>query len=296
MLQAAAVHGVSTGHWVGVPLALAAAVLLSLGTWFQSRGVVAAVAGSGPWAGLHLAVLVRRPAWTTGAGMLGAAVVLQLSALRFSPLTVVQPIGAVALVVTELTHLVVSGRRPAPRRILAVLLCVGGIAGFVVVAGLSVIDVPMSDGKLRILLVLLSMVVAVVFGLARRSLNALVCTIGAGVLYGFVATLAKTVLGRIVQRHFQWLSVMALTAVVIAAGVGAWLVQHAHTGGRPELIVAGLTVVDPMVAVALALTVLGEADTAPPVAFLAFALTGALAVTGVVVLTTAAAAPASGQP
>ena len=294
----AAAGAVWAGHWVGIPVAVAAAVALSLGTWWQSRGVVGAVAGSGALGGRHLVALVRRPVWAAGTGMLGAAIVLQLSALRLSPLTVVQPIGAVALVVTELIRLVVHGHRPGPRRILAVVLCVGGIAAFVIVAAVSVHEVPVTDAHLKILLGLLAVALAVVaaaFGLARRRPSAIACTVGAGVLYGFVATLAKTVLNRIVQDQFGWLSVAAVAGLLMATGVGAWLVQHAHVAGRPELVVAGLTVVDPVVAVVLALTVLGEAGNASPVTVAGFLLSGATAVAGVALLTTTPALLSQGR-
>ncbi|GGG67651.1 hypothetical protein GCM10011374_34960 [Kocuria dechangensis] len=293
MIMASGVPVLAEGHWVGIPIAVAGAVMLSLGTWFQSRGVVAAVAGSGSLNGQHLGVLIRRPVWAAGTAMLGVAIMLQLAALRFSPLMVVQPIGAVALVVTEVIHLAVSGRRPGARRVVAVVLCVGGIAAFVVIAALWVVDVPITDEYLRTVLLLLALVlvaVAAAFRWARQHLNAIAYTVGAGVLYGFVATLAKTVLGRVVQGQFGWLSLTALAGLLLATAVGAWLVQHAHTAGRPELVVAGLTVVDPLIAVTLAITVLGEAATAPPAAFMGFLLTGALAVTGVMALTTAGTA------
>ena len=52
--------------------------------------------------GGRLQALLRRPSWLAGTAMLGAAILLQLTSLKFSPLIVVQPIGAVAPVVTIL--------------------------------------------------------------------------------------------------------------------------------------------------------------------------------------------------
>lgn len=48
--------------------------------------------------------LVRRPTWLLGTLCLGLAVVLQLFSLYLAPLTVVQPLGALALVITALVN------------------------------------------------------------------------------------------------------------------------------------------------------------------------------------------------
>ncbi len=66
--------------------------------------------------------------------------------------------------------------------------------------------------------------------------------------------------------------------------VGAYFVQTAYSVGPPDLVIAGLTVVDPMVAVLIGLLVLGEASTAPWWALVGFGVAGAIAVWGVVQL------------
>ncbi|MBL0706100.1 DMT family transporter [Sinomonas sp. JC656] len=269
----------SSTHWMGIPVALLGAVFLALGTVYQGRGVTA-----GGRRETSLGALARRPAWLLGTLMLGAAVVLQLTALRFSPLVVVQPLGAFALVVTVLAQIRASLRPPGPRKTVAILLCVAGIGAFVTVAALAAQDVQISDRHLRTILIVLAFAVAAALALTvrtRRRPSAVLATVGAGILYGFVATLAKAVIGRIAQGDFAWLSLAGLAGVAVALVLGAGLVQKAHATGSDELVVAGLTVVDPMVAVILGITVLGEADTAPPLAFAGFLAAGAVAVAGV---------------
>ncbi|GAB2749031.1 DMT family transporter [Sinomonas soli] len=292
MVAAAAERALTSYHWLGIPIALLGAVLLSLGTLFQHRGVDDSAGAPGPGSGMgggRLQRLVRRPAWLAGTGMLGAAVVLQLAALRFSPLIVVQPLGAFALVVTTLATARMTRAVPGRRTVVAVLLCVAGVAGFVTVAALSAQDAPISDHHLVTILILLGIVLALLgagFALFHRRWNAAAYTVGAGVQFGFVAALAKTVIARILQGDFEWLSLTCLAGLGAAAGFGAYLVQNAHTRGSSELVVAGLTVVDPLVAVTIGITVLGEADTAPPAAFAGFILAGAVAVAGVASLAT----------
>jgi hypothetical protein len=158
---------------------------------------------------------------------------------------------------------------------------------FVAVAALSAEDVEVSDRHLITILIVLAVVlagVAVAFALWRHRSGAVVFTAGAGILFGFVAALAKTVIARLFQVDFEWLSLTCLAGLLIAALAGSFLVQNAHTRGTPELVVAGLTVIDPLVAVAIGITILGEADAAPPLAIVLFLLSGATAVAGVFLL------------
>jgi hypothetical protein len=136
---------------------------------------------------------------------------------------------------------------------------------------------------LAILLGLL-VVFAVLFFTSGRSAKPLTYIIGAGVLYGFVATLAKVVIQRVYQMQFDWLTILCLLALVAAVILGGWFVQNAYASGPPDLVIAGLTVIDPLVAVSVAIAILGEAEAATPLTAIGFALSGAIAVAGVVLL------------
>jgi hypothetical protein len=136
---------------------------------------------------------------------------------------------------------------------------------------------------LAILLGLL-VVFAVLFFTSGRSAKPLTYIIGAGVLYGFVATLAKVVIQRLYQMQFDWLTILCLLALVAAVILGGWFVQNAYASGPPDLVIAGLTVIDPLVAVSVAIAILGEAEAATPLTAIGFALSGAIAVAGVVLL------------
>ncbi|MET3923751.1 multidrug DMT transporter permease [Arthrobacter sp. UYEF20] len=303
MIETAAVPALTSYHWLGIPIAAAGAVLLALGTLFQHKSIEdqgpAPGRAAGSMGGGRLQALLRKPVWLGGTAMLGAAILLQLTSLRFSPLIVVQPIGAVALVVTTLATARMTRRSAGRRALTAVALCVGGVGAFVAVAAVSAQDVEISDRHLITILALLGIVLAALgtgFGLWRHRWGAVVFTSGAGILFGFVAALAKTVIARLFQGDFEWLSLTCLAGLVIAALSGTFLVQNAHTRGTPELVVAGLTVIDPLVAVTIGITILGEADTAPPLAFVAFLLAGATAIAGVILLATVKTSPDTTPP
>ncbi|HUG49475.1 MAG TPA: multidrug DMT transporter permease, partial [Terrimesophilobacter sp.] len=66
--------------------------------------------------------------------------------------------------------------------------------------------------------------------------------------------------------------------------LGGYFVQSAYSSGPPDLVIAGLTVIDPLVAVTIGVVVLQEAAEAPWFAVVAFAVAGAIAVYGVLQL------------
>ena len=153
---------------IGIPLALLGAVFMSFGAQYQHRGVtkVERLYGGASSGGLTLTQLSRlltRPSWVLGSVMLGSGDPCQLGALSFAPLIVVQPLGAIALVITTLLNARISGHKPTKRSVRAIVECVGGIFIFVTIAALVATDEPVSNGQLITILIILA-VVTVVFG------------------------------------------------------------------------------------------------------------------------------------
>lgn len=275
---------------LGIPLALAGAVFMSLGAQYQHRGVekVERLSGANGATGLSMSqirALLTRPSWVIGTVMLGLAIVCQLAALTQAPLIVVQPLGAIALVITTLLNARISGHAPTRQSITAIVCCVGGIFLFVFFAALFATEHEVTDRELFTILAIL-LVVIIVLGacwlILRHRMRALFYVIGAGVLYGFVATLAKVVIKRIEAGQFEWITMICVIALIATAAVGAYFVQTAYSSGPPDLVIAGLTVVDPLVAVLIGMVILGEAAAAPGWVMVIFGIAGAVAVWGVV--------------
>ena len=165
-----------------------------------------------------------------------------------------------------------------------IVLCVVGILIFVTIAALYAVDTAVTDQQLITVLIILAVVIVMLGGgwmWLRRRTSALFYIVSAGVIYGFVATLAKVVISRIQAGDFDWLTLTCAIALIAGTAVGAYFVQTAYASGPPDLVIAGLTVVDPIVAIIIGLTVLPEADGAPLGAYIGFVLAGALAVIGV---------------
>lgn len=277
-------------QWLGIPVALLGAVFLALGAQFQHRGVGRVEADTGeidtsPGLSLkQVLLLLARPSWVLGSAMLGLAVLLQLTSLYLAPIIVVQPLGAIALVITAVVNARVSKVKLDLKSIRAIAFCVAGVGLFVTVAAFTAKSSPVNEAQLGVILALLGIITmgfSLAFAFLRDRFKAIVFILGAGVLYGFVATLAKVVIDRAKTGDFEWLTMTCIIALLAAAALGGYFVQNAYASGPPDLVIAGLTVVDPLVAVTIGIVVLQEASGAPWYAALAYIAAGALAVYGV---------------
>lgn len=274
-------------RYVAILLAVLAAVALAFGAQFQNNEVSKSKDKTVKINGLklkNLGQLFKRPQWLSGLGLTGLAIVLQLGALSLAPLIVVQPIGAIALVITYFLNARVTKTAVDRSSIIAIVLCTTGIAGFVIMASAVAHENVLTDDALRIVLYILLGILAL-FGIlhfgSKKSASPLTYIVGAGVLYGFVATLAKVVILRIYSLNFEWLTLLCLIALLAAMTLGGWFVQNAYAKGPPDLVIAGLTVIDPMVAVTIAIVVLGEAQQSNLVTSIGFGVTGIISVAGV---------------
>ncbi len=277
---------------IGVPIALVGAVFLSLGAQLQHQGVtrVEVSHGDGEKAGLsirQLMHLLARPSWVIGSLLLGLAIVFQLTSLGFAPLIVVQPLGVVALVITAVLNARISKIKLDRHAIRAIAMCVSGVGIFVAIAAVYAIEREITEVQLLIVLGILGVVLAafaLAFAFARQVVGAMFYIIGAGVLFGFVATLAKVVINRILNNNFEGLTVVAIVALLASAALGSYFVQTAYSVGSPDLVIAGLTVVDPLVAVLIGVIVLGEASLIPPAFMITAVVAGVIAILGVLQL------------
>lgn len=274
---------------LAIALAIAGAVLLSLGAQFQND-VVTKNASSGSKGSLRISqllALAKNPKWLLGTSFLGLAILFQLGSLTLAPLIVVQPIGVLALILTSLLNARIYKIRLNASTIFSIVLTMAGVGSFVGFAAGSAVESQMSDAKLLVVvgvLVLMILMFAGLFYFSKGKVGPLNYIFGAGVLYGFVASLAKVVILRIGQGDWDWLTLMAVVALIGATFLGGWFVQNAYASGPPDLVIAGLTVVDPAVAVGIAIVILGEVSEANLTQVLGFLGSGIVAAAGVILL------------
>lgn len=271
---------------IAIIIAAVAAVTLAYGAHFQNaafdKGQKHGISGNLSFKNLKKLVTERR--WLGGFSFLVVATIMQVVALAMAPLIVVQPVGAIALVITALLNARSSKMKITKGSWIAMALCTFGIAGFVVQAASVATDVTLTAESLLVVLGLL-LVILVVFGVSfftfARKAKALAYIVAGGVLYGFVASLMKVVVQRIIQGDFEWLTILCGLATIGAVVLGGWFVQNAYASGPPDLVIAGLTVIDPMVGVAIGIIVLGEAQEADLFTIISFGLSAVVAVAGV---------------
>ena len=276
---------------LAIALAVLAAVALAFGAQFQNQAVSTSrekhVQPKVSLSLKELAKLLVRPRWVSGTGLMLLGMFLQLGALSLAPLIVVQPIGAIALVITSLLNSRYTKTRLNKATILAIGLSTFGVGGFVVTASQVAAQVELTDENLlRVLLlfVIILVVFALLFFTVGKKAQALTFILGAGVLYGFVATLAKVTIQRLYQMDYDILTLIAVLSMLGAVLLGGWFVQNAYASGPPDLVIAGLTVVDPIVAIAIAIGILGEAQQATLGSGAFFSGFGLLAIFGVYLL------------
>ena len=289
---------------LAISLALLSAVALAIGTQLQNGAVgvqkKAALSGRSHLQLKQLLALIRHPQWVTGLFISIAALVLQFTALLLAPLILVQPIGATALVITSVLNAKITKTQLNQGSVFAILLCTVGLGAFVVMAHEVAVEPVIDDTALMQILAMAITLIGIfgyIFFSGASRFKPLTFIIGAGVLYGFVATLTKVVIKRLFNQDgfnrlisFQGelvtdgLTVLALVSMVAAGLLGGWFVQNAYASGPPDLVVAGLTVIDPLIAVSIGVVLLNEAMNAPWPIMLGFLASGAMAVIGVFLL------------
>jgi drug/metabolite transporter (DMT)-like permease len=234
--------------------------------------------------------ITRRPGWLAGLALAGGGSVLHATALVLAPLSVVQPLGVLAVPIAVLFTAMRTDRRPAPGVIVGVLLSIAGVAVFVgAAAGTAVSSPPPDQATLIASLIVAGAVLALAaLGFARSGwVRCIACaTAGAGA-FGLVSALVRAVSQSVIAGDVGPLEVPVLAAVAGAGAavlVGGWLVQQAFASGPPEVVIACLTVVDPIVAVLLGAVLLGEGVATPAETWLLLAGAAITATAGVIAL------------
>ncbi|MEU1484073.1 DMT family transporter [Streptomyces sp. NPDC005752] len=263
-----------------VLLSLVSAVAYAAGAIVQER--VAAAGDSRPYAPL------RNGAWWVAVALNGVGAVLHVVALAYGPLSLVQPLGALTIVFA-LPMAAIFVRRRAGRTAwrgalmatvgLAGLLALTGSAGSHTLAGPEQLVLAAGTfGAVALLMVLAR-------GLHRPMLRSVVLATGAGVAFGMASVFTKTV-------AVEWTSgsvTSGLPTLLVIAGLaasGLLLSQAAYRGAGLTAPLATVTVVNPVVAAAVGITMFGEQFRYGLTGTLLALGCGALAAAGLVLLTT----------
>lgn len=233
--------------------------------------------------------LARRPLWLVGIGATLAALGLQLVALGFGPLILVQPLLVTALPFASVFAAWFSHRKIDGLVLLGTLICVLGLSGFLVLARPS-------DGSVQLLpasqVILLALALGLV-ALAGLGWSAVVTgptrvlglALATGVFYGVTAGLMKLVADDLRTGWLTTFTHWPLYVVCVVGPIGFLLSQNTFQQGRliaPALAV--ITSVDPLVGVVIGVGWMGESAATGPGVLAGEAIAAAVMVAGIAVL------------
>ncbi|MEU0740459.1 hypothetical protein [Streptomyces sp. NPDC006134] len=233
--------------------------------------------------------LLASSAWWWSVALNASAALLHVVALKYGPLTVVQPLGALTLVAA-----VPMGARLAGRRVSAVEWRGTGLTLLGLGALLITASGPAPDDVLSVpeALVVAGVTAALIGTLSwPGSRPGLRHATASGVASGVASALTQTVTVAVTDRSGPLLGVQVIGVALLVAAFatgGLLLAQTAYRGGLGAPL-AVVTLANPVAAAVIGLCLLGERLQGGPVGVLLALAGAALAAWGVLLLTRAAA-------
>ncbi|MFI1758894.1 DMT family transporter [Streptomyces sp. NPDC020571] len=241
--------------------ALALSVLLSLVSAVAYAGgaiVQEQVAASSPDA--QYAPL-RRPAWWAAVSLNGLGGLLHVVALALGPLSLVQPLGALTIVFALPMAALFVGRRAGATAWRGALMATVGLAGLLSVVGAS--DAQSLDTAQRVGAALVTGGAVVALMIAGRAahrhpaVRSILLATASGIAFGMSSVFTKTVAvdwtGGVTAGDLPSLAVIGVLATA-----GMVLSQASYRGAGLAAPLATLTVVNPVVAAVVGITMFGE--------------------------------------
>jgi drug/metabolite transporter (DMT)-like permease len=277
---------------LAVVLVLIASVLFAIASVIQHHAVgdAAAPQEGEKLSGKQLLAVIRNPRWLGGLLLTGVGAVIQVGALLLAPVTVVQPLGVLAVPWTMLLAARVQRRRVSSEGWTAVALTVAGTAAFAWVAISYAAPEPVLNESTLIIGTLAGLGIAALLALvgSRGPLawKCLAWSSAAAVIYGAESGVVKAIGGYVATR--PWVDsptfwVLALSIPVGAVLAGMWI-QQGYASGPAETVVGALNAAAPVAGVAYGIAVLGEGSALTPAAGVLMLGFAAVAIWGVVLL------------
>lgn len=264
---------------LSVLLALVSAVAYAAAAIVQER--VAASAAGPRYAPL------RSPAWWGSVLLNGVGATLHVAALAYGPLSLVQPLGALTIVFALPMAALFVGRRAGSRAWRGAVMATVGLAGLLsLTSGAEARS--LTDGDRWLLAGCTFGVVGVLFAAAhlvgRSVLRSVVLAAAAGVSFGIASVFTKSVAEEWTADAplAEWTALLVLSALAVT---GLLLSQASYRGAGLAAPLATVTVVNPVVAAAVGLTLFGESFRYGTAGTVAALISGAVAAGGLVQLT-----------
>ncbi|MFJ3670111.1 DMT family transporter [Streptomyces sp. NPDC090106] len=238
---------------LSVVLSLVSAVAYAAGAIVQEQ-----VAASSP---LQQYAPLRRPSWWAAVALNGLGGLLHVVALAFGPLSLVQPLGALTIVFALPMAALFVGRKAGATAWRGAIMATVGLAGLLSLVGAS--DAQSLDTAQRVTVAAVTAAALVSLMVAGRAahrhpaVRSILLATASGIAFGMSSVFTKTV-------AVDWTGGVSLAdapslAVIgVLATAGMLLSQASYRGAGLAAPLATLTVVNPVVAAAVGITMFGE--------------------------------------
>ncbi|MCP9995066.1 DMT family transporter [Streptomyces werraensis] len=204
---------------------------------------------------------LRRPAWWAAVALNGLGALLHVVALAYGPLSLVQPLGALTIVFALPMAALFVGRKAGATAWRGALMATVGLAGLLALVGAS--GAQSLDGPQRVAAAVGTAAAVVTLMVAARAVHrhpavrSILLATAAGVAFGMSSVFTKTV-------AVDWTGgvsagdLPSLAVIGVLATAGMLLSQASYRGAGLTAPLATLTVVNPVVAAAVGITMFGE--------------------------------------
>ncbi|MFB9574066.1 DMT family transporter [Streptomyces yanii] len=237
---------------LSVLLSLVSAVAYAAGAIVQER---VATAGDG-----RSLTPLRNRVWWVAVASNGVGAVLHVLALAYGPLSLVQPLGALTIVFALPMAALFVRRRAGATAWRGAIMATVGLAGLLALTGSG--EAHTLDGPEQFMLATVTfgavaLLLVVSKGMQKPVVRSVVLAGAAGVAFGIASVFTKTV-------AMEWTSgavgagLPSLLVIAALAGSGLLLSQAAYRGAGLTAPLATVTVVNPVIAAAVGITLFGE--------------------------------------
>ncbi|MFC3999994.1 DMT family transporter [Nocardiopsis sediminis] len=248
-----------SGFWTAILLSVVSALCYGAGAVTQRR--LADQIG-GTFDRRALTALMRHRLWWTALALNAAGALLHVAALAFGTLTVVQPLGTLALVFALPWAARWAARPVTLREWHGAILTVAALSVMLVVAptsGGSTLSPATTAAVLAVVLLSVGALIAAAHRIPRPRWSSQVHAVAAGIAFGAASALTKTFTDEIAAGGaLHALTHPAALGTIALAAAGALLSQAAYRGVAVGAPLATMSLANPVAAVLIGIGVMGE--------------------------------------
>lgn len=236
---------------ITITLCVACAVAYALAALIQAR-----------YARLTVRELVRVPQFWLALGLNGLGAALHVTSLAFGPLSLIQPLGVLTLVIAVPLAALTKRRRPTRLELRGMTNTVIGLAGLTMIIATEGVTSTLASGEL---VALVGAAVVVVTGLGlygrRPGASPLWEAIAGGAAYSVCSALCQTVLVTVSDSGagalLRPVTILAVIAIAVFAVTATLFTQRSYRDGLGAPL-AVTNLVNPATATMIGVVLLGE--------------------------------------